>query len=139
MKLLRKVTVKQILTEAKKKTLLKQFDLEVIQIEREIEQMKFQLHKALKDVTEKSEKVMVRTRFQQEIENREEQLKSLAFKIQQLHKLEIGTEMNEGTVESISEVQVGDRWSESGRTEIIIKDGFIHEFRESRNEDDRMV
>ncbi|WP_088105070.1 YlqD family protein [Halalkalibacter urbisdiaboli] len=135
MKLLRTVAVKHMLTEKKKANMLKEFEKDVIQVERELEQLKFQLHKAIRDVEGNEERRLLRERFNQEIALRQEKLAAVDFKIQQLQKLEIGTELNEGTVDAIVDVRVGDPWpDQSNEIEIIIKDGIIHEFREGRNE-----
>jgi hypothetical protein len=135
MKFLRTVTVKHVLTEEKKATMLKDFEQDISQIERELEQLKFQVLKATKELGNKQEQLLLRNRFKKEIEFREERLKSAAFKVQQLHKLEIGGEISEGTVDAIIEVEIGDLWPEQrGCLEMIVKNGIVHEFRESRNE-----
>lgn len=134
MKLLRTVAVKQVLTEKKKSDMLREFEEDIAQAERELEQLKFQLHKTIKDINGKQEKRLYRERFNKEIGLREDRLNTISFKVQQLQKIVIGTELNEGTVDAIIEVEVGDPWpSDTNGIEIVVKDGIIHEFRESRN------
>ncbi|WP_332630687.1 YlqD family protein [Halalkalibacter flavus] len=137
MKLLRKIVIKQVLTETKKAVMVTKFQEEFTQCKREVEQMKFLLHKAIRESTSKNEQQEIRARYMKEIEKREETARSISFKIEQLDKLEIGTEIPDGTAEGIIEIREGDSWPNLEQTpEIIVKDGVIQEIRESRNNDD---
>ncbi|WP_017727284.1 YlqD family protein [Halalkalibacterium ligniniphilum] len=138
MNIIRTIVVKQVLTEQKKATLHKQFEGEKVQLEKEIQQLKFQFHKTTKGHNGNQENQrQIRNSYQKEIKKREEQLKALSFKIQQLHKLELGSEIRDGTVQSVVEVNVGDVWDERmHETELIIKDGIVHEIREGRKHDE---
>lgn len=140
MKLIRTVIIKHIVTEEKKATLITEFETEIMQCERELEQLVFQLHKATKDIPNKHEQLTLRARYKEEIKKREERLQTISFKVQQLNKLELGSEIGAGTAESIVDIEVGDTWPDlDQRTEVIIKNGIVHEIRESRSEHDELV
>ncbi len=140
MKLLRTVTIKHIVTEEKKAEIIAEFEAEITQSERELEQLTFQLHKATKDIANKHEQLALRARYKEEMKQREEKLRTISFKVQQLHKLELGSEISAGTADSIVEVEVGDHWPDlDQKTELIIKNGIVHEIRESRSENDELV
>ncbi|MBU8907037.1 YlqD family protein [Desertibacillus haloalkaliphilus] len=141
MNVIKPVVIKQILTETRKQRLLDQLAEEYKQAEREIEQLTFQLHKKLKnDTTSIHKQREVKESFQYEIHKRKEKLKAIEFKREQLNRLQIGIEINDGSIDSMIEVNVGDRWDDvvSGQ-EIIIKDGIVHEIRKGRSNDDKMV
>ncbi|MFC0558630.1 YlqD family protein [Halalkalibacter alkalisediminis] len=139
MRLIRPVLVKHIVTDKKKIQIIQQFKEDIAQTKREIEQLSFQLHKALRKNKE-SDQSKIHARYNSNIRSREDKLKNISFQIEQLDKLEEGMEIQEGTVDSIIDVSIGDRWPGSNQVaEIIIKDGIIQEIRESRNEDDRLV
>lgn len=125
------------MTEARKSDLISEFETEIKQFERELEQLTFQLYKSTKDVQNKQDQQLIRTRYKEEISKRKEKLQLLSFKVQQLHKIEIGTEMRTGTAESMIDVKVGDPWpADTDKTEIIIHNGIVQEIRESRNKHD---
>lgn len=137
MKLLRTVTIKEVVTAEKKEKMIREFELEINQYKRELEQLTFQLYKATRNVQNKQERQSVRIRYNEEINKRKERLESINFKVQQLHKLELGTEIHAGTAESIVEVNVGERWPDGmNQTELVIRNGIIHEIREGRKEDE---
>ncbi|BAB06200.1 YlqD family protein [Halalkalibacterium halodurans] len=138
MKILRTVQVKEVLTEKKKQELLEGFRAEEVQIENELKQLSFQLRKALRQYQGNLERErQLKETYRQEMNQREERLKTVAFKRHQMEKLPLGSELKAGTVESICEVQEGDRWEQlMTEPEIIVKDGVIHEVREGRKRDE---
>lgn len=128
MNILQTVVVKQVLTETSKQILLSKFELEKSQLQKETEQLRFEMRKL-----EKAKKMTVnsfKNRFENEIHTRLEKIKLLDFKIEQLHMLPLGSELKEKECQAIVEVNVGDAW-EGIQTEktIIIKDGIVDEIR----------
>lgn len=134
MDIIKTVSVKQILTEKQKQIYLDDFNKDLHEMHVELEQLKFQLHKQLKTSQYNREtKHALKHKYMQEIKQREERLESLRFKVQQLEKLPVGAELQEGTVQVLCSVKVGDSWDDVTKGgEIIIKDGIIHEIREGR-------
>lgn len=141
MKIIKNVVVKQILTKSRKQELMEQLIFEKQQLQKELEQLKFQYHKNMKNNFHKDRtSSLTRASFQREMNKREEKLAAIDFKMHQLNKLQLGTELKDGTIQAIEEINVGDDWNQIKEpTEIIIKDGKIHEIRKGRVEDDEMV
>lgn len=138
MKIIKTVLVKQVLTEKRKAQLLNELYDEKDQLLKEVDQLKFQLHKKIKVNNNNQEHTRtIRTSFQKEMKQREEKIKGVDFKIHQLNKLELGSELRDGTIQSIVDIEVGDKWDELfNSSEIIVKDGIVHEIREGRKQHD---
>ena len=138
MQFLQTVAIKQVFTELKKETLAKGLHEEIEQVQREMDQLHFQLQKAIKGSS--SKEFQVRKRYEQEINKRTEKRKSIEFKLQQLQKLEMGTEIADGYAQAIVELNIGDTWPDQGQElEMVVRDGTIEQFRESRRSDDGLV
>ncbi len=128
MQIIKNVTVKQVLTEKSKATLLRKFEENRLQLEKEKEQLRFEAKKLEK--TKKFHPVSLRKHFDKEIHNRQEKIKILEFQIEQLQLLPIGSELKEGEVQALVDIEVGDNWEEIVKDrEIIIKDGTVIEIR----------
>lgn len=126
MEIFQTVTVKQILTETSREQLLNHFMQTKQQLEREIDQLAFQLKK--KEKTNQTEEM--RKQYQREISKRMDKIKIADFQIQQLHTLPLGSEMKEKEMNAILDVQVGDRWDDLIKEKtIVIKDGIVVEIR----------
>ncbi|WP_332690217.1 YlqD family protein [Halalkalibacter lacteus] len=137
MKLIRNVVIKQVLTKEKKASIIQRYEEELIQYKREIDQLNFHLHRATRDRGTKHEQQQLRARYNKDIKKREDNIQALSFKIQQINQLKVGTEIREGTAESIIDINEGDKWPDLDcMPEIIIKNGIIQKIREGRNEDD---
>jgi hypothetical protein len=126
MEIFQTVTVKQILTAASKEQLMKTFKQTKQQLEREIDQLSFQLKK--KEKTIQTEEM--RKQYQREISRRMDKIKIADFQLQQLETLPLGSEMKEKEMNALVDINVGDRWDElmKERT-IVIKDGIVVEIR----------
>lgn len=135
MDIIKTVAVKQILTDKQKRVYLNDFNKELHEMQIELEQLKFQLHKQLKTSQYNREtKHSLKHKYMQKIKQKEERLDGLRFKVEQLEKLPLGIEVQEGTVQVLCSVKVGDTWDDPAKGgEIIIKDGLIHEIREGRS------
>lgn len=121
---MKKVLVKQIITEKSKEELKKNFTGHKMRLEQECQQLLFEQRKLQnKSGISKQE---VYQRFQQEIKNRKEKMKLVDFKIEQLDMLEIGSEITEKEVEALVEVKVGSHWDQiMEETAIIVKDDVV--------------
>lgn len=126
MKILKTIQVKQILTEASKAKLRHKFETEQRQIEIECQQLQFEQKKVKNQHHHATHQVS--QQFQKEMNKREEKLQLIEFKLNQLEKLPIGSEIVEGEVHSIQEVEVGDNWTDMLKEQaIIIKDDTVVE------------
>ncbi|WP_019120469.1 YlqD family protein [Brevibacillus massiliensis] len=125
------VQVKVILTEASRALLLAEYRRQVRQLQQELEQWQFQGKKLLSEAKKQSDgSQLVRERVAREERVRKEKLELLQFQIKQVENLPEGSEIYHTTVESSIEIKVGERWDEIMEgTEIILKDGVIHEIR----------
>ncbi len=124
MKIMKKVLIKQIITEKSKLSLQRIFQEQKMQLEQECQQLLFEQRKLQnKRVVSQQE---IAQRFDKEIKRRKEKIKLLEFKVEQLDMLEIGSEIIEKEVEALVEVQEGLHWNEiMNDGAIIIKDNIV--------------
>ncbi|WP_156289042.1 YlqD family protein [Oceanobacillus salinisoli] len=124
MEILKKVLIKQIVTEKSKEKLKENFYKEKMRLEQECQQLLFEKRK-LQNKSGISKQEITR-RFQKEINKRREKIKLVDFKTEQLEMLELGSEILEKEVEALVEVSEGTHWDEiMSEQAIIIKDGVI--------------
>lgn len=124
MQLIKKVTVKQVLTKESKAKLHDEFKMNKLQLERECEQLLFEQRKLIHQ--QSNSKHEITRRFQQAIEDRKDKINLIEFKIEQLALLDLGSEVIEKEVDAIVEVSIGSKWSEiNGPTSIVIKDDIV--------------
>jgi hypothetical protein len=124
MKIIKKVVIKQIITEKSKQKLKSNFNKHKMRLEQECQQLLFEKRKLQNKSA--SSKQDIAHRFQQEINKRKEKIKLADFKIEQLDMLEMGSEIIEKEVEALVDVSVGSDWKEI-MTEgaIVIKDDVV--------------
>ncbi|WP_243289898.1 YlqD family protein [Bacillus sp. FJAT-47783] len=123
MKILHQVTVKQILTETSKEKLMQQFTRQKDQLQRECDQLYFQLKKVKANH-------LLTSQYRKEIERRKEKIKTTEFQIEQLHILPLGSELKEKELNGIIDINIGDNWEELMKEKtIVIKDGIVLEIR----------
>ncbi|WP_164215439.1 YlqD family protein [Virgibacillus sp. YIM 98842] len=124
MKIIKKVVIKQIITEKSKLKLKRNFHNHKMRLEQECQQLLFEKRKLQnKSAASKQD---IAHRFQQEINRRKEKIKLADFKIEQLDMLEMGSEIIEKEMEALVDVSVGSDWKEI-MTEgaIVIKDDIV--------------
>ncbi|RLQ95766.1 YlqD family protein [Falsibacillus albus] len=128
MKIIQKVTVKQVLTENSKQKLLGDYEKRKFQLGKECDQLRFELKKLEK--TKKYASNNLKGHFEKEIESRQEKIKLVDFQIDQLHILPLGSELKDQEIQSVIDVQIGDNWDDisAGKT-LIIEDGVIKDIR----------
>jgi hypothetical protein len=120
--------VKQILTEKSRQQLFDNYHERNLQLQKECDQLQFELKRVEKTKTFSSG--ALKTHFEKEIQMRKEKTKLLEFQIEQLHILQLGSELKEKEVQALVEINIGDKWDERlGQPVIIIKDGIIEDIR----------
>lgn len=120
MQIMKRVQVKQVITEASKQKLKEEFESDKKRLERECEQLLFELRKLRSRV---GSKLHVEERFKEEIDYRKEQIAVSEFKIEQLDILEEGMELLEREIDALVKVEVGMNWDELMKKQsIVIKD-----------------
>ncbi|MCJ7839617.1 YlqD family protein [Lederbergia sp. NSJ-179] len=129
MKILQKVTVKQILTETSKENLLQKYKQNKQQLQKECDQLVFEMKKLERN--RKYPSGGLKTQFDKEIDLRKERMKLIDFQIEQLDILPLGSELQDHEVQAMVDIQVGDNWEQvtTGKT-VVVKDGIITEIRE---------
>ncbi|WP_407267981.1 YlqD family protein [Radiobacillus sp. PE A8.2] len=126
MKIIRKIPVKQVLTEDSKKIINDNFKHRIQQLEQECQQLLFE-EKKLSN-TKGISKEEVYRRFQQEITKRKEKIKWTEYQIEQLNSLPLGSKITEDEVEALVEVTEGVSWQDvMGEKAIVVKDGKVIE------------
>jgi len=124
MKIIKKVTVKQILTPASKKHLKENFQKQKMQLEQACQQLMFEKRKLMQ--RSHLSKQSIQRKFAQAIKEREEDISLIDFKLNQLERLPYGAEIVETEVDALVEVNVGMNWYEEVQQQtIVIKDGII--------------
>ncbi|WP_339227684.1 YlqD family protein [Oceanobacillus sp. FSL K6-2867] len=124
MNIIKKVVIKQIVTEKSKEKIYRNFHDHKLRLEQECQQLLFEKRKLQHKAG--STKQEIEQRFQQEINNRKEKIKLLDFKISQLETLELGSEITEKEVDALVEVNVGSDWKEIMEKQVIvIKDDVV--------------
>jgi len=124
MQIIKKVQIKQVITEKSKKVLKEKFMKMKIQLERECQQLLFEQRK-LKNKMSHS-KHEIKERFEQEINSRKDKIAVIEFKLEQLALLEIGNEIIEQEVDALVDVKVGANWDELvAKQSIVVKDNIV--------------
>ncbi|WP_071395361.1 YlqD family protein [Bacillus tuaregi] len=127
MKLVQTVNVKQILTEKSKAELEKKYHMNLVQLQKECDQLRFEQKKLEKKKFQQSE---LKNQFDKEIQSRLEKVQLIEFQLEQLHMLPLGSELKETEVQGLVDVNKGDCWSELlHRKTIVVKDDIVIEIR----------
>lgn len=123
-KIIKKIEVRQIITEASKEKIKNNFHARKMRLEQECQQLLFEKRKLLnKKGVYKQE---IERRFEMEINKRKDEIKLIEFKEEQLEILDIGSEIVEGEVEALIDVNVGANWEELMKERaIVIKDDIV--------------
>jgi hypothetical protein len=108
--------------------LLEQYHSRILQLKKEIEQLRFEWKKLEK--SKKFQPEILKKHFEKEMNLRQEKERLLEFQISQLHMLPLESELKEKEVQALVEVNIGDAWDtiESGKA-IIIRDGIVEDIR----------
>lgn len=127
----RPVVVKAIVTETFKKQYLGELEDTVKRLDTVITQIDTQIRRA---ELERQLSPQVRT-FRQQLEverSRQEAARmELQARLKEAEGLEINSEFSQGSVESLTELSVGDNFfTRLARAEVLIKDGIVIEIRE---------
>ncbi len=124
MQIIKRIQIKQVITDKSKHTLQKKFEQEKIQLERECQQLLFEQRKLINKLG--NSKHDIKERFDHELTMRKDKIAIIDFKLEQLDLLDIGSEIIEQEVDALVNVNVGDNWEELvGKQSIIIKDNIV--------------
>ncbi|WP_100010982.1 YlqD family protein [Lentibacillus sediminis] len=124
MQIIKRIQIKQIVTEKSKKKLYENFYEHKMRLEQECQQLRFEQRKMQNKAGVSKQEIA--QRFGQELDNRKEKMKLIDFKIEQLELLEMGSEITEKEVEALVEVEEGSHWEQiMSEQAIVIKDGIV--------------
>lgn len=124
MQIIKRVNVKQVLTEKSKQKLRDTFEKEIAQLELESQQLLFEKRKLINKLA--SSKHSIDLRFEKEIRRRKDKKVLIEFKVEQLDLLQLNSEVIEKEVDTLVNVEIGSDWEAiSKKQSIIIKDGTV--------------
>lgn len=112
--------------------MLRQCEQSIRQLEVELEQLSFERRKLLHRAEKQGREAVQQAeeRLQQEVAERQSKIENFKAQYGQIEQLKEGSEIVQSQVESEVTVAVGDNWEELMReTEIVLKDGIVHEIR----------
>src|SRR5690625_4271493 len=118
MEIIKKVLIKQIITEQSKEKLHTNFMKSKMRLEQECQQLLFEQRK-LQNKTGVSKQEIAK-RFQPEIKQRKENIKIIDLKLEQLDTQEIGSEIIEKELEELVELYEGVDWDEVMKENAIV-------------------
>ncbi|MCP3026145.1 YlqD family protein [Halobacillus sp. A5] len=124
MQIIKRIPVKQILTETSRQALKDRFNKKYDQLDNESQQLQFEQKKIERN--KEFNQNEVRQRFNKEIRLRRERMKRLQYQLNQLETLSNGEELKVDEVETLINVEEGDHYEELlGDRQIVIKDGIV--------------
>lgn len=124
MKIIKKVEIRQVITEKSKAKIKSNFFDQKMRLEQECQQLLFEKRKMQNK--KGAHKQEIERKFHKEISKRKDEIELIQFKEEQLEVLELGSEIVEGEVESLVEVSIGTNWEElMKRQAIVIKDNNV--------------
>lgn len=131
----RTVVVKVKVTENFKKQMAAEIQETVRKLDAELQQLDFQIKRMVAELEKKNSAGIPAAKQQVENEKQKRiQAKGkLADQLRNIGKIALGAEVVQGTMESITEINVGDNWSDIMGVEIIICDNKIIEIRRRAN------
>ncbi|HEX30745.1 YlqD family protein [Candidatus Poribacteria bacterium] len=129
----RPVILKNIVTETFKKQLIEELSAAIKQIDMHLEQMEFQMRRTISELEKNDPRRARVAREEMMLERqRQEQIRhNLQKKLEEVSKLEIGSEFITGTYDAPVKIEVGDNIRQKlSQAEIIVKDGIVVGIRE---------
>ena len=127
----RQVVVKAIVTETFKKQYLSELEDTVRRLDAMVTQIDTQIRRSELERLITPQARAIRQQLELERARQEATRAELQARLREVEALELNAEFPQGTVESFTEVNIGDNlFQKLGRTEIVVKDGIIIEVRE---------
>jgi exonuclease VII large subunit len=129
--ILRPITVRAKVTERLKERLTGELKDAVRMLDQEVEQLDSQLKRAqltLQNLTPQQQ-IALRQQVDMEKQRRHERKQQLLQEMRAVSDLPLGSEIVQGTVQSLATVGVGDDWEELFTLEVLLDDGKVIEIR----------
>ena len=137
-KIIQRAKVKAIVTENLKNNLLKELDVLLKRTETELQHLHFKIKRTSLELEKKhnEELLMIRNEFQNEKNKNHEKIREIKEHMKAVGNLSLGEEIDEGSVDRIIDVAIGDDWNALEYCEIVLKDNKVIEIRKVGNQSD---
>jgi len=131
LKVIQSVTVKTIVTEGLKNSLLKELETLLKQIETELQYLSFKIKRTTLEIEKRhnEELAIMRNELENEKNKNYEKIRKIKENMDAISALSLGEEIIKGSVDRIVNIKIGDNWSEIEKCEILLKDNEIMEIR----------
>ena len=129
--IMRKLVIKQVVTENFKKQAVSELQTALKQAESEMDDFEKKYRKMITEFTVKNlpQVDQVRAQFEAEKERRGILKEQLSEQFKAAMKLDIGSEIVQAVIDGPYELKVGDNFDQINRQEIVISDGIVQEIR----------
>lgn len=129
--LARPVVIKAIVTESFKRLYTQELQAAIARVEELVGQLDAQIRRTELERQITPQARAIRQQLELERARQESTRLELQARLREAERLELNSEFPQGTVDSFTEVKIGDNlFQKLGRTEIVVKDGIIIEVRE---------
>ncbi len=127
----RPVVIKAIVTESFKRLYTQELQTAIARVDELVTQIDTQIRRTELERQITPQARTIRQQLELERARQEATRAELQARLREVEALELNAEFPQGTVESFTEVNVGDNlFQKLGRTELVVKDGIIIEVRE---------
>lgn len=127
----RPVVIKAIVTESFKRLYTQELQTTIGRVEELIGQLEAQIRRTELERQISPQSRAIRQQLELERARQESARLELGARLREAEGLELNAEFPQGTIDSFTEVKIGDNlFQKIGRTEIVVKDGIIVEVRE---------
>jgi len=127
----RPVVIKAVVTESFKRLYTQELQSALARVEELIAQIDTQIRRTELERQITPQSRAIRQQLELERARQEATRAELQARLREVEGLQLNSEYPQGTVESFTEVRVGDNlFQKLGRTEIVVKDGIVIEVRE---------
>jgi len=127
----RPVVIKAVVTESFKRLYTQELQSALARVEELIAQIDTQIRRTELERQITPQSRAIRQQLELERARQEATRAELQVRLREVEGLQLNSEYPQGTVESFTEVRVGDNlFQKLGRTEIVVKDGIVIEVRE---------
>jgi len=128
----RPVKLKVIVTEEFKKELQDSMQAALDRLSSSAQRLQFQMDAYVPELakTDMNQAIQVRRALETERQKFEDAKKEMRDRMEEAKKLEMGTEYEQGELQSVVEIKAGDSFEvKMGQAEIVVKDGQVMEIR----------
>lgn len=127
----RPVVIKAIVTESFKRLYTQELQTAIARVDELVTQIDTQVRRTELERQITPQARTIRQQLELERARQEATRAELQARLREVEALDLNSEFPQGTVESFTEVNVGDNlFQKLGRTELVVKDGIIIEVRE---------